>query len=208
MPRLTPEATGELAVLEGKLSQVMLCDVWDLRHSPFADEDGKLHTKDLYALLKCIGASANSSFGTFWSSCAPPRVQFFAWLLVHEKIQCKTNLVRRKILLEDTCELCGRCPESAMHLLFHCDFAASFWWALGFVIPADLEARSIRQLPRPAHVERNHYDTFLLLCCWGCGNAGTVPPSGRRRRLCGKLCMLVNVRRSLDAAVFLVPIGI
>ena len=131
--RLTTEAAVELAVLDGKLSQVLLTDDRDKRHSPFADKEGKLHMRDLYSLLKCMGATASSPVSTFWRSCAPPRVQFFAWLLVHERIQCKVNLARRKILPDDTCELCGRCPETAVHLLFHCDFAASFWRALRFV---------------------------------------------------------------------------
>ena len=102
----------------------------------------------------------------FWGSCAPPWVQFFAWLLVHERIQCKANLARRKILPDDTCELCGRCPETVVHLLFFCDFAASFWRALGFDIPADMEAKNIRDLPRPIHIGKMHYDTFILVCCW------------------------------------------
>ena len=113
-----------------------------------------------------MGATASSPTSIFWRSCAPPRVQFFAWLLVHEWIQCKATLARRMILPDSTCELCGDGPETAVHLLFHCDFAASFWRALGFAVPTDLEARHIQQLPRPSHVEGGHYDTFILLCCW------------------------------------------
>jgi len=164
--RLTAEAAEELAVLENILSDVALSDARDTRHSPFADADGKLHTADLYALLKGVGASSGSPVNHFWGSCAPPRVQFFAWLLVHERIQCKANLARRKILPDDTCELCGRRPETVVHLLFFCDFAASFWRALGFDIPADMEAKNIRDLPRPIHIGEMHYDTFILVCCW------------------------------------------
>ncbi|RLM73993.1 uncharacterized protein C2845_PM15G16920 [Panicum miliaceum] len=105
-PRLTPEAAAELATLEDILAQVTLAGGKDTRSSPFADEEEKLHTKDLYALLKSMGATAGSPISTFWRSCAPPRVQFFAWLLVHERIQCKANLARRRILSGNTCELC------------------------------------------------------------------------------------------------------
>jgi hypothetical protein len=34
--------------------------------------------------------------------------QFFAWLLAQEKIQCKTNLRKKRILEEDGCEECGQ----------------------------------------------------------------------------------------------------
>jgi hypothetical protein len=58
-------------VLENLLSQVTLTAGRDTRHLPFADLEGKLHTKDLYALLKSMGATTGSPVSTFWRSCAP-----------------------------------------------------------------------------------------------------------------------------------------
>ena len=165
-PRVTTEALGELAQVEALLSQVTLTATFDKRNSPFADHDGKLHTRDLYALLKSMSAPAGTTVSKFWSSYAPPRVQFFAWLLVHGRIQCKENLLKRRILTDSTCELCGGQPETASHLILHCSFAASFWRSLGFDIPDDFEARDIHQLPRPASIASSHFDTFVLLCCW------------------------------------------
>lgn len=68
VPRLTAEAAVELDVL---CLQVTLTAGRDTRHSPFADLEGKLHTKDLYALLKSMGDTTGSPVSTFWRSCAP-----------------------------------------------------------------------------------------------------------------------------------------
>lgn len=145
--RLTQQAEAELELLEDKLSHFTLMDTDDRRSSPFADTSGKLCTSTLYAVLKSRGAEAGSANSAFWRSCAPPRVQFFGWLLIHGRVQCKTSLLQRKVVQDSTCELCNREPETASHLIFHCAFAASFWQTLGFQLPATLGVQDIPQLP-------------------------------------------------------------
>jgi hypothetical protein len=141
-------------------------DTDDQRNSPFADTSGKLFTSALYAVLKSRGAKAGSANSAFWRTCAPPRVQFFGWLLVHGWVQCETSLLQRKVVQDSTCELCNREPETASHLIFHCAFAASFWQTLGFQLLATLGVQDIPQLPRPDTIPATHFDTFVLLCCW------------------------------------------
>ena len=95
-------------------------------HSPFTGTNGVLQTLGLYSLLKSMQSQSGSIATSFWKCCAPPRVQFFAWLLQNDRIQCKANLHRRKFLEDNICELCSAEPETASHLLFHCTFASSF----------------------------------------------------------------------------------
>jgi len=64
-PRVTTEALGELAQVEALLSQVTLTATFDKRNSPFADHDGELHTRDLYALLKSMSAPAGTTVSKF-----------------------------------------------------------------------------------------------------------------------------------------------
>ena len=80
---MTPEAQSELSLLADLLSQVNLVERADSRCSLFADVEGKLRTSDLYALVKSMGTTDGGVVSCFWKSCAPPRVQFFAWLLVN-----------------------------------------------------------------------------------------------------------------------------
>lgn len=67
-----------------------------------------------------------------WKNHAPPKVKFFAWLLLQERIQCKTNLKRKNVLDSDTCDLCGLAPETPDHIISQCEFTRRFWLHLGW----------------------------------------------------------------------------
>ena len=165
-PRLTPLAASELNAVSGITSGLALTASSDTRHSPFADADGALQTSALYALLKSMQAPSAGPVTTFWKCSAPPRVQFFAWLLQRDRIQCKTNLLRRHVLVDDICDLCGQAPETASHLIFHCQFASMFWRSIGFQLPSEFATKELHCLPRPPGIPAAHFDTFTLLCCW------------------------------------------
>jgi len=96
----------------------------------------------------------------------PPRVRFFAWLLVQEKIQCKTNLLLKNIIEDATCNLCTTEMENPDHLILHCPFAKRFWLQLGFCIPVNASVTRLWQLRKPAALPQAHYSTYLLLCAW------------------------------------------
>ena len=117
-------------------------------------------------MIKSSRDPLDPSTGAFWRSCAPPRVQFFAWLLMHGRLQSKSNLFSKKIVADPTCDLCHSSPETAEHLIFQCPFAASFWLHLGFSICPDASICDLRSLGRPASLPSAHFDTFVLLCCW------------------------------------------
>ena len=81
-------------------------------------------------------ADADCPFYKFvWINHTPPRVRFFAWLLVQGKIQCKTNLLLKNIVDDAECELCHMDVESPDHLILHCPTATQFWTVLGITIP-------------------------------------------------------------------------
>jgi len=92
--------------------------------------------------------------------------QFFAWLLLHGHLQCKTNLLQRRIVEDATCELCAQAEETAEHLLVHCPFAASFWQRLVIQMEPDVAVCNLLHLPKPENLPMAHFDTFSLLSCW------------------------------------------
>lgn len=55
---------------------------------------------------------------------APLRVQFFVWLLVHGRIQCRTTLFRKTIVGLPICEICKQPDETCAHI--DCRFAGVF----------------------------------------------------------------------------------
>jgi hypothetical protein len=83
VPRLSPQAGAELQQLEDIVGQVVLNDTRDARRGPFCIAQGKLDSGSLYRLLQSKDAPPHPAAKFIWESRAPPRVQFFVWLLVH-----------------------------------------------------------------------------------------------------------------------------
>ena len=113
-----------------------------------------------------MDATASSPTSIFWRSCAPPRVQFFGWLLIHDRVQSKANLHKKKILEDAVCDLCGCTAETTAHMMFGCSVASSFWRAIGVQVPAGFEISSLHEIPKPPQVPCAHFEMLILLCCW------------------------------------------
>lgn len=108
----------------------MLCDGEDVRVSCLVDHKGKLKTSRLYKVL--MSGEDPCPFARFiWKNRAPPRVRFFAWLLVQDKIQSRHNLHKKHVVNLAGCELCNHDEETADHIIFGCATAMAFWEHLG-----------------------------------------------------------------------------
>jgi hypothetical protein len=64
----------------------------DRRKGTLIKPDGELKA------LKLADTAPNSWTKFAWKNKAPPRVKFFAWLLSQSRIQCKVNLVKKRIV--------------------------------------------------------------------------------------------------------------
>jgi len=166
-PRLTRAAAAELATLEEITEDIVLTLCPDNRRCKLAAQDGILRAGPVYRAAQHAQSMGDCAFYKFvWQNHAPPRVRFFAWLLVQEKIQCKTNLLLKNIIEDATCNLCMTEMESPDHLILHCPFAKRFWLQLGFCIPVNASVTQLWQLRKPAALPQAHYSTYLLLCAW------------------------------------------
>ena len=164
---LSRAAAAELAALEELLDDVHLSADPDNRLCPLAAKDNILRAGPVYATAMHARADADCPLYKFvWINHAPPRVCFFAWLLVQGKIQCKTNLLLKNIVDDAECELCHMDVESPDHLILHCPTATQFWTVLGITIPPSASVSCMWELPRPDHIPAPSYHTFLLLCAW------------------------------------------
>ena len=93
-------------------------------------------------------------------------MQFFAWLLLNNHIQCKENLFKKKITDDSTCEICSHGAETAAHIMFECPFAKIFWDLIKVQTSDITTAADIYKLARPSHIPATHFDVFIILCCW------------------------------------------
>jgi hypothetical protein len=119
----------------------------------------RLITSKIYKLA--TGTDATCAFYNFvWRSYAPPKVKFFAWLLLRNRIQCIANLKDT-----DGCELCNGASETADHLITQCPFARSFWRHIGWnpdTIPAVAQLWTVTPQGCPCSLSA-HRDPSLLL---------------------------------------------
>jgi len=62
-----------------------------------------------------------------WDQSAIPKVNFFFWILMHNKLLTGDNLEKWKIMGPHRCVLCNNNLESAQHLFMDCTFAKEVW---------------------------------------------------------------------------------
>jgi hypothetical protein len=79
---------------------------------------------------------AHPIFKIIWRSKCIPRIKFFAWLVLVDRLNTKTMLQRRHINIQGGDLLCVMCNEGEQetidHLFFACPFAKACWAAINF----------------------------------------------------------------------------
>eukprot|EP00253_Pinus_taeda_P004415 PITA_04415 len=69
----------------------------------------------------------SSLWKSVWDSFATPKVNFFCWTLIHNKILTGDNLEKRKIAGPHRCAMCKNNSETALHLFMECRVAQEVW---------------------------------------------------------------------------------
>ena len=82
-------------------------------------------------MLKGVDAEEDNVwvFEELWKIRVPTKITIFAWRLLKERLQTKTNLRRRRVAINDTlCPFCGNSEENEAHVFLTCDRILSLWW--------------------------------------------------------------------------------
>jgi len=166
MPRLTAAARAELAEVQEFLQSVVLTEEDDRRTCPLSTDKQSLESGPIYRLMiRTLGDPPTDFYRFVWENRAPPQVQFFAWLLVQDRLQCRDNLHKKGIVDDPVCELCKAALETCTHLLLDCPLALQIWTRLGYITDRST-ARTIWELKRPPSVPAKHSEFMVLLVCW------------------------------------------
>ena len=64
---------------------------------------------------------------SLWHLNLPHKIRHFAWRACKDIIPTKENLMRRKVLVEGSCEACHQEVESSGHLFWRCELAREVW---------------------------------------------------------------------------------
>jgi hypothetical protein len=74
---------------------------------------------------------AISPFPTIvWKLWAPPKCNFFAWLILKNRVWMVDRLQKTGWLNSELCKLCNQVQESADNLFFKCQFTIGVWSSL------------------------------------------------------------------------------
>ena len=110
-----------------------------------------------------------------WKTKCVPKIKFFGWLLLVDRLNTRNMLKRRKKFLQEGyhCVLCqDGVEEIAEHLFFQCTSAASRWFALGITWDEHSNIHQKLYLARNEFRQPFFMDIFLIgaWCLWNEGN--------------------------------------
>lgn len=160
---MSAQARSELNQLQAIISTTNLSDGNDKRKGPFCLPCGKLDSGSLYRLLQSKAAPSLPAAKFIWESRAPPRVQFFVWLLIQGRVQCRVNLHRKSIVDSLVWEVFNQADETAEHIVLDCPFARAFWLRLGFSPAQPNSDERLLSVQCQSHFPTR---TFIALCYW------------------------------------------
>ena len=92
-----------------------------------------IYSSQKFYALGFRNLQAPRSFTWLWKSKCTPRIKFFGWLLLVDRLNTR-NMLRRRHFHVDAGYSCVMCnldlEEDIQHLFFHCPFATSCWRSL------------------------------------------------------------------------------
>jgi len=98
--------------------------------------DGIFTVRSAYHMRKefqdsLVAQSSNPGKGPefwkfIWPLEVPNPVKLFIWHVCNKVLPVRSNLLRRKIIDDDTCP-CGRAEETIIHALWNCPVAQDVW---------------------------------------------------------------------------------
>jgi hypothetical protein len=138
-----------------------------------ANNTDKYSSQRIYKLIH-KAPKVSDTFALVWKTKCQPKQKLFFWLLLHDRLNTKHVLKRRKMDLGSyTCENCIRQKEEIWNNLFlRCSFAKRCWKIIGIAptrsINSHLAVRDMRRkLAQPWFTETI---IIMMWCIWRCRN--------------------------------------
>jgi hypothetical protein len=129
---LSAQAHAELLLLQDRLQNIPYddsdADIW----MPFWGS--KYSSRRFYAHA-FSGVDSHPVYKMLWKSSCTPRINFFVWFILVDRLNTKTMLRRRRLHIEGDvlCVLCDTgLEEDIDHLFFECPFATQCWNTINF----------------------------------------------------------------------------
>ena len=161
---LSVEAFQEFTELQSVLANVVLNDSADEWVCDLS-KDG--YTPRGFYKLFFAGFPKDIPSSWIWKSKCMSKHKFFAWLVLHDRLNTKDMLIRRnwKVTENNSCVLCCQDKlEDWLHLFFHCQFSGRVWNYLQIVWETDSVLNNLRQARKEFHGPC--FSEVVILACW------------------------------------------
>lgn len=66
-----------------------------------------------------------------WKAPVQQRVKVLLWLVLHDKLLCNANRLKRKLTEDPSCQRCSHNEETLLHLLRECPSSKHIWKSIG-----------------------------------------------------------------------------
>ena len=104
----------------------------------------------------------HESFNWIWKCKCTPKIKFFCWLLLSDRLNTRNMLRRRHYTVGNTfsCTMCNAgVEETVEHLFFHCAFSKSCWHLLKLPLSNDLTSNRLQLV---SHA-RSHWPNQMFM---------------------------------------------
>lgn len=107
-----------------------------------------------------------------WKAPVQQRVRVFLWLLMHDRVLCNVNRMKRYLTDDPRCQRCNGQEETLLHLLRDCPAARSIWSAVGGTarynsfFQGDLQQWITRNLKAEGLIFSEKWPTIFSLTLW------------------------------------------
>lgn len=129
---------------------------------------GNAYTSQRFYSQAFANLAAHPIFRMIWKSRCTPRVKFFAWLVLVDRLNTKSMLQRRHLNVQDDalCIMCASGHEETIHhLFFECSFAKECWAKIQFQWD-DLLPLMDRLMQAPMAQTLPFYTEATLIAAW------------------------------------------
>ncbi|KAI4991646.1 hypothetical protein ZWY2020_040032 [Hordeum vulgare] len=86
-----------------------------------------IYTADTAYRVQFLGMTLSPLDPMVWKDWAPPKVKFFAWIMLQDRIWTADRLERHGWPNYGMCKLCNREQQTGTHLFFKCRYTISLW---------------------------------------------------------------------------------
>jgi hypothetical protein len=161
---LSPEAMNELRELQNDTRHIILSQ----QHDEWTYEWGSKFTSSKFYNFCFREISPHVTYGWLWKSKCVPKMKFFGWLVLSDRLNTRNMLRRRHYCLNTgyNCLMCINPPEETIeHLLFYCPFSTLCWEKIGMSWHSNSERRTLIQKGKDQW-QKPMYMEIMLISAW------------------------------------------